>query len=106
LTPELITAAKKLASRIYRPGHHYKRAGVLLTNLQQESMSQEYLFNETYHNSRGQRLMKIVDGYNRTANHGKIFMAAEGVDQLWDIHPAHMSRRFTTRWDEILEIKI
>jgi len=105
-TPELITAAKKLVERVYRPGYHYKRAGVLLTNLQQEATPQEYLFDEIYHNSRSQRLMKIVDGYNRTANHGKIFMAAEGVHQPWYMKQAHRSKRFTTRWDELLEIAI
>jgi DNA polymerase V len=50
--------------------------------------------------------MKVVDGYNRTANHGKIFMAAEGAHQPWYMKQAHRSKRFTTRWDEILKIAI
>ena len=105
-TPDLIKAAKELIKRIYRQGFRYKKAGVLLTNLKSESRSQGFLFDETYKDTRKNRLMNVVDSLNRSNNSGKVFMAAEGIKQPWFMKQSHKSMRYTTRWDELLEIKI
>ncbi len=105
-TSKLITKAKDLLKRIYRNDFAYKKAGVILTNLSAQEQSQDYLFDESYHNSPKQRLMQTIDAHNRQSNSGKLFWAAEGVEQPWFMRQTHKSRRFTTRWDELLEIKI
>jgi len=106
-TGKLIEAGHRLLEGIYRPEFSYKKAGVFLMNLQPEAVEQGDLFEEAYHNSRRQRLMRTVDAYNRRlANHGGIFMAAEGIIQPWYMNQTHKSKRFTTRWDELLEISI
>jgi hypothetical protein len=33
-------------------------------------------------------------------------MASEGVKKPWSMKQMHKSKRYTTRWDELLEIKI
>jgi hypothetical protein len=49
--------------------------------------------------------MDIMDRWNNRCNTAKVFLAAEGLGQDW-YNEAYKSRRFTTRWDELLEIKI
>ncbi|MDE2028644.1 MAG: Y-family DNA polymerase [Candidatus Omnitrophica bacterium] len=105
-TPDLIAAAKRLVKKIYREGYRYKKAGVILTDLRPDSHEQVFLFDETYKGTRKSRIMEVMDGFNRSTNSGKIFVAGEGVKQPWDMKQAHKSMRFTTRWDELLEIRI
>lgn len=105
-TPDLITAAERLFQRIYRPDFSYKRAGVLLSNLHSMDTDQQFLFEPTYINSRKQRLMDVVDGINRKSNTGKVFMASEGVQAPGRLEEASRSKRYTTRWDEVLEVHI
>jgi DNA polymerase V len=105
-TPTLIEAANKLLKRIYRDGLRYKSCGVFLMNLCPESGEQEDLFDEPYQGSPRKRLMEIMDRHNRGSNSGKLFLAAEGLGKPWFMKQAHKSKRFTTRWDELLEVKV
>ncbi len=105
-TPQLVETAKRLLAKIYREGCRYKSCGVMLTNFSDENLVQQDLFNPVYTESPNQRLMKVIDGYNRSANSGQLFFAAEGLGKPWFMKQSRKSKRFTTRWDELLEIKI
>ncbi|MEI7999194.1 MAG: Y-family DNA polymerase [Candidatus Omnitrophota bacterium] len=105
-TPQLVMAAKELLSRIYKDGYRYKSCGVMLSNFSHEGLPQQDLFKPIYAQSSRQHLMKVVDGYNRLANGGELFFASEGLGKPWYMKQAHKSKRFTTRWDELLEIRI
>jgi hypothetical protein len=48
----------------------------------------------------------VMDEHNRTADSGQLFFAAEGSGKPWFMKQSHKSKRYTTRWDELLEIKI
>jgi len=78
----------------------------MLTNFSDEKLVQQDLFAPVYSDSPKQRLMKVMDGYNRSANSGQLFFAAEGAGKPWFMKQSRKSKRFTTRWDELLEIKI
>jgi len=105
-TPQLVNIAKRLLVKIYKEDYRYKSCGVMLTNFSDEKLVQQDLFAPVYSDSPKQRLMKIMDGYNRTANSGQLFFAAEGAGKPWFMKQSRKSKRFTTRWDELLEIKI
>ena len=104
-TPDLIAIAHKLIKSIYKPGYGYKKEGVVLSNLQPQTATQDFLFEPTYNSSRKQKLMGIMDRWNNRRNTAKVFIAAEGMGQDW-YNEAYKSKRFTTRWDELLEINI
>jgi DNA polymerase V len=105
-TTILMKAAKGLLKTIYRDGLKYKSCGVILTNLSPETLEQDYLFDTVYQRSPRKRLMEVVDRYNARTNTGKLFWVSEGLGKPWYMKQAHKSKRFTTRWDEILEIRI
>lgn len=105
-TANLMKTAKRLLQMIYRDGLRYKSCGVILTNLCPQTNEQDYLFEEKYQGSARHRLMGVIDKYNRQTNGGKILIAAEGLGKPWYMKQSHKSKRFTTRWDELLEIRI
>jgi len=105
-TPQLVEIAKRLLAKIYKEGYRYKSCGVMLTNFSNENLVQQDLFNPVYTESSNQRLMKVMDGYNRSTNGGQLFFAAEGLGKPWFMKQSRKSKRYTTRWDELLEIKI
>lgn len=105
-TARLIETSKKLLKRIYRDGLRYKSCGVILMNLIPQENDQNYLFEEKYQGSARQRLMGVMDRYNQQTNSSKLFIAAEGLGKPWYMKQARRSKRFTTRWDELLEVKI
>ena len=105
-TPHLVDVAKELLDKIYKEGYSYKSCGVMLSNFAHESMVQKDLFKPVYAGSKKHRLMTTVDSYNRSTNGGQLFFASEGLGKPWYMKQSHKSRRFTTRWDELLEINI
>ncbi len=104
-TPDLINAAQRLVKSIYKEGYGYKKAGIILSNLQPQSSVEKQLFTESYDKSRKAKLMTTIDNWNNRHNTSKMFLAAEGISKDW-YNKAYQSKRFTTRWEELLEINI
>ena len=105
-TPQLVETAKMLLSKIYKEGYRYKSCGVMLTNFSDENLAQQDLFKPVYAQSSKQRLMKMLDRHNQSSNSGQLFFASQGISQPWYMKQSHRSKRYTTRWDELLEIRI
>ncbi len=105
-TPQLVNIAKRLLAKIYKDGYRYKSCGVMLTNFSDERQVQQDLFAPVYSDSPKQRLMKVMDAHNRATDSGELFFAAEGSGKPWFMKQSRKSKRYTTRWDELLEIKI
>ncbi len=94
--------------KIYRPGYRYKKAGVLLEGIQPNNQIQLNLF-RIFNQERKQReniLMKAVDTVNKRWGKGTLKLAAEGIKQVWKMRRTKLSPRYTSNWDELLEISI
>ena len=51
-------------------------------------------------------LYKAIDSLNRRYGKGKVFSAAEGIgDASWKMKRTKLSKRRTTRWDELLTVR-
>ena len=103
-TPQLVRSAQELLKLIYKAGCEYKKAGVLLTHFMSEDHEQRYFFEDDEKQARQRRLMAVVDQYNRKTNIGKIVFASEGLGKPWYMRQMQKSKRYTTRWDELLEV--
>lgn len=99
---ELVETAAVSIDRIYRNGYEYKKAGVLLHELVEENHVQGDLF-DTTDRDRTKRLMQAIDRINAKEDVG-IHWAAEGLKRPWHVQFKHMSRKFTTRWDQLPEV--
>ena len=100
-TPDLIEAAVQLLERLYRPGFHYQKCGVMLLDLSAVTQGQADLF-DTRNRTREAWLMRALDSLNadygaRTVRVGNI----GGKRPAWAMRQAFRSPRYTTRWREL-----
>jgi DNA polymerase V len=103
-TARLLRAAMWLTGKLWRPGFRYKKAGVELSLLTPTSSFQADLL--TAHDSaRRTALMRTIDRVNLEHGRGTLRFAMTGTSQHWGLKAERKSNRYTTEWDEILEVR-
>jgi DNA polymerase V len=102
-TPEMIEYAAKVVEQLYRKGFQYNKAGVILGGLVPQANVQANLFDKV-DRQKSRRLMQAVDAVNTRLPFAPLRWAAEGINQPWQAKFSKRSRRYTTRWDELLEV--
>jgi DNA polymerase V len=116
-TITIIKAANDVLQRIYRPGYQYKKAGVIVMGIGPDSPIQQDLFDinaEQFQKMR--RLDEVVDRINRLHGSETIVLGSQqytkkdgkGKADVFAnaIKHDHKSPCYTTRWSEIIKIKI
>lgn len=101
---KLIEGAHAILDEIYRAGHGYKKGGVLLNHIVPKNECQLDLFNEDH--SDNEELNKVLDVINKKYGPHTIKSAACGIKQEWETTHAHISRQYTTDWNDLLEIEL
>jgi DNA polymerase V len=104
LTHELIKPALELAEQIFKKGRLYKKAGVMLSGLVPDQSIQANLF-LTDTKNRSRRLMEMVDNVNFSMRDDVLKFAASGTTRDWKMRQELRSKRYTTRWNELMELK-
>ena len=84
-------------------GIKFKKAGVIVTELIDEDKKQLQLFEEE--NPKHLAIMKAMDHLNAKIGDRKVKLGTQNLNLTWNMNQNHLSRRFTTRFNEILEIK-
>ncbi len=103
-TSEMIRYALPLAEKLYEPGLKYLKAGVILSGLVPDGSIQANLFlGET--RNRKRLLMEAVDNINFSHRHDAVKYLASGLSRTWKMRQERRSKRFTTRWEELYEIR-
>ena len=103
-THELIKPALSLAEQIYKKGKLYKKAGVMLSGLVANHSIQANLFlPDTKNGSR--KLMDMVDNVNFSMRDDVLKFASTGTTRDWKMRQELRSKRYTTRWNELMEVR-
>ena len=84
-------------------GIKFKKAGVIVTELIDEDKKQLQLFEEE--NPKHLAIMKAMDHLNAKIGDRKVKLGTQNLNLTWNMNQNHLSPRFTTRFNEILEIK-
>ncbi|MGI8547191.1 MAG: Y-family DNA polymerase [Gemmatimonadaceae bacterium] len=95
--------ARRAVDMIYRDGYAYKKAGVLLLDLQPTGAVIGSLFHKP--DPKGASVMSAVDAINARYGRSTICLAAEGLAQPWQMRRTRLSKRFTTRLDELMVVR-
>lgn len=103
-TAELLFYAMQGAEAIYRPGHAFSKAGVLLLELQPETLMQGHLF-EQRDSERSKLLMQTLDNLNHQFGARTVQYASVGVKKGWGMKQESRSNRWTTAWGELLVVR-
>lgn len=102
-TRQLIQAALLLTGQIFKPGHEYKKTGVMLSGIVPATAIQNNLF-EPAHTARAGTLMKALDNINVSMRDDIIRFGATGIRADWKMRREFRSPRYTSRWNEIREV--
>jgi DNA polymerase V len=103
-TTELIRYALPLVEKLYQPGLKYLKAGVILSGLVPDSAVQANLFS-TENKNRRRFLMEALDNINFSHRDDIVKYAASGLKRNWKMRQELRSKRYSTRWNELYEIK-
>jgi DNA polymerase V len=87
-----------------KKGKFYKKAGVMLSGIVPDSSIQGSLFAEPAGN-RSRMLMSMIDNVNFAMRDDVLKFASSGTSRDWKMRQEHRSPRYTTRWEELYEIK-
>jgi len=99
-TRDIIAAAVCALERIWRDGHRYAKAGVMLNDFTATGVAQLNLFDEQQPRPHSQELMKVLDGINHSGL-GQVWFAGRGIAPQWKMKREMLSPAYTTRWKEL-----
>lgn len=100
---ELATFAIKALKMIYKAGFNYKKAGVVVLDLVPQTTQQLTMFQTSA--KRHRVLFEVVDKINQSLSSDKVRLAGQSMGETWKMRQEHLSRRYTTRLNEILVIQ-
>jgi len=102
---QLVKYAQAALKIIYKKGFEYKKAGVLVSGLTPEGNRQLDLF-DNFPYEKHRNLMRILDKLNAENGYELVKIGSQGQSRAWRLRQEHRSKRFTTRWDELMEINV
>jgi len=100
----LAAYAIRALKHMYRPGFEYKKAAVMLSELQPEGQRQASLWDDSATDAdreRSRRLMGVLDDVNARFGRGALQLGALGVKPVWTMKRGRVSPRYTTRWADV-----
>ena len=102
---EIVRFALQGLEQIYRSDCIYKKAGVIVGRTVPENMIQLSLFDNVDRNKR-REINSVVDKINRKMGRNKVKLAVQGTDRKWKLKQEKLSPCYTTRFADILEVRI
>lgn len=100
---ELSKFAVEALKLIFKPGYHYKKAGVIVEKFTAENEPQLDLF--TNRDQRHIPLMKAVDQLNLIFGK-KVRLASQDPGKIWKMKQEKLSPRYSTNLDEVIRIRV
>ena len=107
-TPSLVKYSFLGLEKIFKKGYEYKKTGVLFTNISTKSNVQLPLYEQGYINNTNKRdiQMNTIDCINRQWGRDTIKVASMGINNTLKMRQNRKSPRYTTKWDELLNVNI
>lgn len=101
---EIAKYAVQGLTKIFREGHSYKKAGVILQDFIPETTPQLNLFENR--DERHIPLMQTIDALNKKYGQAKIRLAAQDQKRIWKMRQEHLSPRYTTNINDIITVHV
>ena len=106
-TGTLIKEALKALRKIYVKGYRYQKVGVELRDLRPKDQVQSALFfGETdERQAKLQQMMAAMDRINSIQGRNTVIHGAMGFEKKWAMRQEFLSRKFTTRMEDVIVVK-
>ncbi|HFT8095135.1 Y-family DNA polymerase [Klebsiella pneumoniae] len=102
---DIITAATKCLDVIWRDGHRYQKAGVMLGDFYSQGVAQLNLFDDNAPRKNSDKLMEVLDHLNAKDGRGTLYFAGQGIQAAWQMKREMLSPRYTTRFSDLLCVR-
>ncbi len=99
---KIVKRALEGIRKIYRPGYRYKKAGVILHGLTRHNMTKGLL---DYDRNISDKIMNTIDTINSRYGSSTLKIASEGIEKNWNMKRENVSPCYTTRFDDLVEVK-
>ncbi|EBJ4439807.1 TPA: Y-family DNA polymerase [Salmonella enterica subsp. enterica serovar Virchow] len=98
---DIINTAVKCLDKIWRDGHRYQKAGVMLGDFFSQGVAQLNLFDDNAPRADSAKLMEVLDHLNAKDGKGTLYFAGQGMSQQWAMKREMLSPRYTTRFSDL-----
>lgn len=102
---DIIAAATRSLDAIWKDGHRYQKAGVMLGDFFSQGIAQLNLFDDNAPRRGSEKLMEVLDHLNAKEGKGTLYFAGQGIQQQWAMKREMLSPRYTTRYTDLLRVK-
>lgn len=99
---DIIAAATRSLDAIWKDGHRYQKAGVMLGDFFSQGIAQLNLFDDNAPRRGSEKLMEVLDQLNAKDGRGTLYFAGQGIQQQWAMKREMLSPRYTTRFSDLL----
>lgn len=109
-TVRLTAAANRVLEQIFREGIEYKKAGVILSDIQRSASIQFSLFDNQQQHAQDAKVMKVMDAINARMGRNALKVGACGNVSsnevpAWEMKAKMRTPCYTTRWADLLKVK-
>lgn len=103
LSNEIIKHALIALKAIYRPGLRYKKAGVMVMGIVPNNAVQSSLF-DPLDRTKQKKIAVVLDNINHRYGRSTVRFGVESGKRKWKMRQQTLSKRFTTNFNELLEV--
>jgi DNA polymerase V len=95
--------AQQCLKKIYKERIHYKKCGVLFSDLYDKNHQQYDLFHQPFEESlmKSDKTMQVMEAINHKYGDRVIHLAAEGMHKTWSMKRAFKTPSYTTKWSDL-----
>jgi DNA polymerase V len=97
------TTAIKMLEKLFQPGETYTKAGIIISDIIPQHQKQFNLFVEE--NPKHEKLMKVMDDIRMKTGERKIRLGNQDLQRTWKMKQNFLSKKYTTDFKELLDIK-
>ena len=103
-TQELVSLSVQTIRNSWKRGEYlYKKAGVIVWNIQPDNAVQGSLF-DTVDRAKHNALSKAIDEINKKNGFNTIRIAVQGYNKAWHLKCEHISKQYTTNINDVIEV--
>jgi len=104
-TMELVHFAKAGLRKIYQNGYSYKKSGIIVSDFVPETDVQQNLFDHKDMKKHA-AIMQVIDAVNSQHGRDTLRIATQGFSAKWKLRQENLSKCYTTRWSEIINVRV
>lgn len=102
---DIIAAATRCLDAVWKDGHRYQKAGVMLGDFYSQGVAQLNLFDDNALRQNSEKLMAVLDHLNAKNGREALYFAGQGIQAGWQMKRDMLSPRYTTRFSDLLHVR-